>query len=125
MKKFIILGEQYSSKNSHQIFRGKNGKPFITKSSASKKSEKVLIQELIYRKHEWYKFIEGLEYPYCLKLFIYRKTIRQFDYTNIYQNLFDCMTKAGFIKDDSMLYLKPVYEGWAKDKDNPRVEISI
>ncbi len=136
MSKIIIPFELYSSKNSRQTFM-RNGKIINIKSKQALSNEKELIDWLVLNKHAWdyelTQFICQQEYEkkdysyYPLKIYIkiYRETNRKFDYLNIYQNLFDCMVKAEWLPDDDMNHLIPIFEGWEKDKENPRVELSL
>lgn len=121
----IIYGELYSSKNSKQIFRKKNGQFFIAKSNAVLSTEKALIQQLVYKRQEFKNIAQGAEYPLKIRFKIYRKTHRRFDYVNIIQESLDCMVKAGWFPDDDADHIIPIFEPYEVDKNNPRVEIFV
>lgn len=117
--------ELYSSKNSKQIVTLRNGKRMLIDSPQSRRQEKVLDILLPANKRIWDKMIEGKNYPLKLGIFIYRRTHARFDYVNIVQKLFDCMTRYGYWPDDNANYVVPVFLGYSVDKQRPRVELSI
>lgn len=117
--------ELYSSKNSKQIVTLRNGKRMLIDSKQSRRQEKILDILLPANKRIWDKMKEGKQYPLKVGLFIYRRTHARFDYINIVQKLFDCMTRYEYWPDDNANYLVPVFLGYAVDKNRPRVEISI
>ena len=69
------------------------------------------------------------EYPILMHFKFYRKTNKRFDYNNLSQGPQDILVKLGMIPDDDMRHVIPVfhgpYGGWEKDKENPRLEITI
>lgn len=117
--------ELYSSKNSKQIVTLRNGKRMLIDSPQSRRQEKVLDILLPANKRIWDKMIEGKKYPLKLGIFIYRRTHARFDYVNIVQKLFDCMTRYGYWPDDNANYVVPVFLGYSVDKNRPRVELSV
>ena len=117
--------ELYSSKNSKQIVTLRNGKRMLIDSPQSRRQEKVLDILLPANKRIWDKMVEGKGYPLKLGIFIYRRTHARFDYVNIVQKLFDCMTRYGYWPDDNANYVVPVFLGYAVDKTRPRVELSV
>ena len=117
--------ELYSSKNSKQIVTLRNGKRMLIDSPQSRRQEKVLDILVPANKRIWDKMIEGKNYPLKLGIFIYRRTHARFDYVNIVQKLFDCMTRYGYWPDDNANYVVPVFLGYAVDKNRPRVELSV
>lgn len=123
--KITIPIELYSSKNSRQIFRTNAGRPFIAKSDASKRNEADICFLLNIYREKWICLCSGKKYPLKLHIFIYRKTKRRFDYINIFQNFADCMQKCDWIPDDDANHLQPIFDGYAVDKQNPRVELWI
>lgn len=117
--------ELYSSKNSKQIFKTKEGRSFIAKSSAAMKNEKTLLRVLTLYRQQWQAMIKGKEYPLRMQIKIYRRTDIRFDYINIVQLLFDCMQKVGWLPDDDSKHLIPIFEPYEIDRKNPRVEIEV
>jgi Holliday junction resolvase RusA-like endonuclease len=121
----VVEGELYSSKNSKQIFRNKEGRSFIAKSYVAIKDAKTLSYKLLEVKDAFLSELSGKNQPYRISFKIFRKTHRRFDYINIIQNLCDCMVKAGLLEDDNADVVIPEFEPYEVDKDNPRVEIRI
>ena len=117
--------ELYSSKNSKQIVTLRNGKRMLIDSPQSRRQEKVLDILLPANKRKWDKMKEGKSYPLKVGLFIYRRTHARFDYINICQKLFDCMTRYEYWPDDNANYVVPVFLGYEVDKTRPRVELTI
>ncbi len=122
----VIRCELYSSKNSREI-HWKRGKPFVDKSDAVKRGEKILITLLgDYKlRKQWREMTRGLGYPLRVCFRIYRRTKGRFDYTNIVQSLQDCMKRCGYLPDDDANHLIPQFEPYAVDPINPRVELTI
>lgn len=118
-----IPTELYSSKNSRQVFRLKNGRTVIAKSDAAKENEKDLCYLLGLYLNQWKFETANKEYPLRVHFKIYRKTRRRFDYVNIIQNLLDCMVMSGWLPDDDADHILPVFEQYEVDKTNPRVEL--
>lgn len=129
---FVFPGELVSSKNSRRpiLCKGKSGKMKIVpvKSQLARANESY-IRDMIQNNPQfivkWNRALVNKDYPVRLRLQIYRKTNRVFDYVNIVQNLFDCIVKEGLLPDDSAKYLIPVFEPYKVDKNNPRTEITI
>lgn len=117
--------ELHSSKNSKQIVTLKTGKKMLINSIYARRQEKILDVLLPANKRIWEKMKEGKTYPLRVGFFIYRQTKRRWDFINIIQGLADCMTRYGYWPDDNVEYFIPVFLGWAVDKKNPRVEMTI
>lgn len=118
--------ELRSSKNERMIvFSKKQNRPMIIKKPIARIEENKLHTLLMLNKGKWDKMIEGKSFPLKVGFFIYRKTRRAWDWINLLQGTQDAMTKAGYIPDDNVNYLTPVFLGWAVDKENPRVEICV
>ncbi len=120
IKQITIEGEVISKKNN--VMRSRWGiiykKPYRDYSAqATEDLEKMEIPPI------------EADFPILMHFFFYRRTLRQFDYNNMSQGPQDLLTAAGIIPDDSMKFVIPVfhgpYAGWVKDKENPRVEITI
>lgn len=124
--KLTIRTELYSSKNSMQFVRTKNGRTVLLKSKRAREQDSVLYDKLVALKPIW-KLIGGENKTKPLKVgfYIYRKTKRRWDWTNIIQGLSDAMVRAGYLKDDSAEYFTPVFLGFSVDPEDPRVEITI
>ena len=129
---FIIPGELYSSKNSRLplIYKDHSGKTIkkVVKSPRARDHEKRLLQLFAGNPTFCASFrseAEGMPLPLRLHIKIYRRTRQRFDYTNICQNLFDCMVKSNLLSDDSADQLLPVFEPYEVDAGKPRVEMRI
>lgn len=64
-------------------------------------------------------------YPVDIQFFFYRQNRRKFDIDNLFCGALDVLQKVGFLEDDSMSHVIPVYGGWEIDKEHPRVELFI
>ena len=118
--------ELYSQKNSKQIFKNnRTGQRFITSSNVSKEHRIKMVKWMLKHNDEWRQEILFKPFPLRIKIKIYRKTKRAFDYINIVQGMFDAMTDAKWIPDDDMKNVLPVFEEWEHDKENPRVELEV
>ena len=116
--------ELYSTKNGQQIiYSKKQQRLMVIKKVVAKRQESTLNVLLMANKRTWDKMVEGKPYPLRVCFYIYRKTNRRSDLNNIYQGLFDAMTRAGYLPDDSWKYFIPIYVGAGVDKLNPRVLI--
>ena len=134
---FIIPGELISSKNSRKPIMRKSkttGKTKIipVKSDVAKADEERLLSLLQANNdfaHAWSKEIVSRVmsggWPLIIKFMIYRKTDRRFDYSNITQNLFDCLVKSGLLPDDDSKHVIPAYKPYRVDGRNTRTEITI
>ena len=117
-----ISGDTPSLKNSKQIFRGKNRRPFITASNASKEWRLIAVRELV----EQFKGYKVTEYPINLTIIFYRSTMRRFDLDNASSGVLDALVEAGVIEDDSFKHINLLHLKYGGvDKDNPRAEIHI
>lgn len=131
MNRIVLHGEIRSSKNSRQIFRNtdKNGKTrtIVAKSDNAKKQEVDYHWQLSDRanKAKWEAMTGNLEYPLRITFFIVKKTKRRSDYVNMVQNALDCMVTAGYLPDDDMDHVIPVFEPYTIDKENPRLEVWV
>ena len=129
---FVIKGELYSSKNSRLplIYEDPSGKTIrkVIKSHCARDHEHHLLQLFadnpvfcaLFRQET-----EGRPLPLRLQIKIYRRTRQRFDYTNICQNLFDCMVKSRLLRDDSADQLLPVFAPYEVDSLTPRVEMKL
>ena len=130
---FVFNGELISSKNSRRPLLCKSKSTGKTKivpvKSKLAKANELDIKEMIQNNPEfvrkWHEEVKKNRFPLRLRIQIYRKTKRRFDYINMVQNLFDCMVSEGLLPDDSADYLIPVFEPYKVDKSSPRTEIVI
>lgn len=123
----VISGELYSSKNSRQILRRDNGKPFIAKSVSAKRQEKDMLWQFKDNviRAAWKRMISGKVLPLRLHFLIYRRTNQRFDYINIVQNLLDILVSAHYLEDDNANIVIPVFEPYCIDRSHPRVELWV
>lgn len=63
--------------------------------------------------------------PYRIEFRFIRKTKHLFDYINPAQTVQDLMVKHGWIEDDNVSLLIPVFNSYTVDKDRAGVEILI
>lgn len=117
-KKFVIPIEPRTKKNSQQIFRTPNGKPFITQSNIYKQYEKDC--------KYFIPKIETIKTPINIKYTFYRSTRRLCDLNGLIQAMDDILVKNKVILDDNFTIVAG-HDGSRVfvDKDNPRVEIEI
>jgi Holliday junction resolvase RusA-like endonuclease len=129
----LLYGELYSKKNSKRCFV-KNGRTYVLPSKVYEKNKKAFLQQLCLSqdcKRVWQNILnfskerQGTEYPLSLKVKIFRKTRRQFDYINIIQGLQDILVEAGYLPDDSAKYFIPSFETFEVDSKNPRVILYV
>jgi len=120
LRRIVIPGEVISKKNSQRAFRSR-----IVPSSAWLKYAKAVIKH--FEEHPCEPL--DADYPILMHFYFYRKTNRAYDLNNISQGPQDLLVQAGVIPDDNMNYVIPVFHGehagWEKDKENPRVVITI
>ena len=124
LRQITIPGEVISKKNSPLVIR--LGRRYSIKpSNRYTEYEKEAVAH--FKKHP----CEPLDVDYLILMhfFFYKLTVRSFDYNNMSQGPQDILAKVGVIPDDSNRYVKPVFHsefaGWEKDKDHPRVVITI
>lgn len=117
-----ISGDTPSLKNSKQIFRGKNGQPFITASNQSKIWRSRAVGEL----REQFSSYKVTNYPIKLKMTFYRSTKRRSDLDNMSSGVLDALVEAGVLDDDSFTHIDTLHLLYGGvDKENPRVDIEI
>lgn len=119
---FTIFGNPATKKNSSNIFRNKNGRPFVSTSNSYKKYFKNFQTQI-----EDLKLMnKNISIPCNIKCSFYMQTRRKVDLTNLLSAAMDCLVSCGVIEDDNCVIAvsndgSRVYY----DKENPRVEISI
>lgn len=119
---FTILGNPATKKNSSNIFRNRNGKPFVSTSSSYKKYFKTFQTQI----EEMDLMNKNISQPCNIKCLFFMQTRRKVDLTNLLSAAMDCLVSCGIIEDDNCVIAvsndgSRVYY----DKENPRVEISI
>ena len=109
-----------SKKNSQQIFKNKQGRPFITQSKIYKQFEQDCGAFLA----GFYNL--GINAPINLKCVFYRVDRRKCDITNLLNATQDILVKYGVIEDDNFKIVESIDGSRIKyDKENPRTEITI
>lgn len=122
MKFIFIEGNVPSSKNSRN-FNIKARRSFPSKYTSSY-IRKTLTQ-WTENKGVFNEMIQGLSKPYRIGLFFVRDSKRRFDANNASQILTDLMKKNGWIEDDNMNEVWPVFLGFEINKEKPGVYISV
>ena len=121
----VINQEIYSSKNSRQFVRMRNGRTILLKSHRAKEQEDTLKTSLQQQANKWAKMAQGEAFPLTVCFCVWRKTKRHWDWQNIIQGLADAMVAAGYIPDDDTTHFTPKYILADYDKENPRVAFWI
>lgn len=116
----FIPGNVPSSKNGRRW----TGKYFIV-SKQTADYYKATKKEWEKGKEEFLKLIEGKSKPYKVTFKFNRKSRRKFDYVNPAQTVQDQMVKYGWIDDDNMLEIVPVFLEYEHNKENPGVYINV
>ena len=126
----FIRGNTPSSKNSKRIIT-------ITNKKTGKKTTRLINSEVtekyiknskadwLINKNEFLKMLKGKEKPYKVELYFIRDSKRKFDYINAAQLPLDLMQDYGWIDDDNVNNVIPVFLGYEVDKENPGVRIEI
>lgn len=114
----FIKGNVPSSKNS-KVWTGR----FLVWSKPAQKYRKETSKQWEDNKH---KFIEAIhEYPIRCSFTFIRGTKHQFDYVNPLQTVLDIMVEKGWLEDDNADVVRPVFEEYSYNKNNPGVIIKI
>ena len=115
--KIIIPLAPVTKKNSQQIFRGKNGRPFITQSERYKQYEIAT---------GYYLKPLGIANKVNVQAIYYMPSRRKVDLINLHSALHDCMVKHGTVVDDnSNIIVSTDGSRVDYDKDKPRTEVEI
>ena len=96
-----------SSKNSKRWVGNR-----LIKSKLCLDYEQWALPLLIKQKRKWEKEKEDKEKPLKVSFYFYRDSKRKFDANNVTQILCDLMTKVGYIPDDNVDEMIPVFEGY-------------
>ncbi|MGL5231909.1 MAG: hypothetical protein ACRC7W_01075 [Fusobacteriaceae bacterium] len=121
-----IQGNVASLKNSKQMFLNKKtGKMFITSSDLVKTYKKDTSYFWLKNKSNFLKLIKDKEKPLKIGFYFIRKDKRKFDYINIAQLPLDLMQEYGWVEDDDMTNVIPVFIGYEVNKDKAGVVIRV
>lgn len=116
----FIPGNVPSSKNSKQ-WTGK----FLVSSKTTQRYTKESKLHWIKYKKRFLEMVEGLPKPYRIGFYFIRDSRRKFDLINAAQLPCDLMVKNGWIDDDNMEEIVPVFLGHEVDKPNCGMIISV
>jgi hypothetical protein len=120
MTKWFIPGNVPSSKNGRRW----TGKYFISSKTVMKyrKDTKCFYQQYA---SQFQKELQKHKLPVQITFTFIRGTKHKFDYLNPAQTVQDDMVTHGWIEDDNMEFIIPVFKPYKYDKQNPGVEIEI
>lgn len=106
--RFFYEGNTPSKKNQKQVFKGKNGRPFITASSAFKQWHGPAVMLM---KQQMSRTL-GVKWPIArtsqvmIKLFYEDR--RRRDATNTVESIMDLLVDAGILADDNWIAVGPM-----------------
>jgi len=120
--KFIITGAPVIKKNSREIHRMGNGRPFLGKSTKLKNAECSAVIELKSQKNA--QKLKMITAPIHAKFSFFLPTRRLPDLSNLYQLGEDAMEKAEIIENDKLICSHDGSRRFYSPK-NPRTEIEI
>ena len=107
----------------------KNGKRWTGKYLIHSKTVMNYIKEskndYIDNKELFLEMCKDKESPFRVSFKFHRNSRRKFDYINPAQTVQDLMVKYGYIEDDNCEFIKPSFEDYVYDKENPGVEIRV
>ena len=118
--KWFIPGNVPSSKNGRRW----TGKYFIA-SKAVMNYRKASKEYYAKYTEDFRKEVDKLTSPVRISFEFIRGTRHKFDYINPAQTVQDDMVKHGWIEDDDMNHVIPVFPEYRYDKENPGVFIEI
>lgn len=119
-KVFIIPGNTPSSKNGKIKTRWG-----MTDSKPVKEWKKNTKGSWKDQKDEFKRFVAGLPAPIFIHLVFIKKTEVLFDYFGPGETIADAMVEHGWINDDNVYQLVPVFGKFRTDKNNPGCEIRV
>jgi len=76
-------------------------------------------------KDNFLELVKCMGKPYIVKFKFIRGSRRKFDYVNPLQTVQDAMVKHGWINDDNMTEILPVFLPYEYNKEEPGVWISV
>ena len=120
MKKWFIPGNVPSSKNGRRW----TGKYFIASKTVMKYRKN---SNSFYKQYanDFKKELKKHKLPVKISFTFIRGTKHKFDYINPAQTVQDDMVTHGWIEDDNMMNIIPVFEPYSYNKENPGVIIEI
>jgi Holliday junction resolvase RusA-like endonuclease len=120
MLKIFIPCNVASSKNSKQ-WTGK----FLVSSKTTQAYIKATAHHYMAWRSDFKWLVKGLPKPYKVGFYFIRDSKRKFDFVNVAQLPLDLMVKHGWIDDDNMDEIVPVFLGYHVDKEKAGLEITI
>jgi len=124
LKWIFIPGNVPSLKNSKRIIKC-GGMSRLVPSKAHEDYVKAVEWELKAKGLAFRRMAQGLPKPLYVLLRFIRNSRHKFDFTNATDTVQDLIVNAGWIDDDNVTEMIPFYAGYAYDKENPGVYISI
>jgi Holliday junction resolvase RusA-like endonuclease len=120
MAKYFIPGNVPSSKNGRRW----TGKYFISSKTVMKYRKDT---KSIYQKYapQFQKELKKHKLPVKISFTFIRGTKHKFDYINPAQTVQDDMVTHGWLEDDNMVNILPVFKPYKYDKEKPGVIIEI
>ena len=123
--RFTFEGDTPSKKNQKRIFKGKNGKPFITASSDFKAWHKGAVLEMKLQMTR----ITGVTWPLprCKRIFakLFYEDRRRRDSSNTFESIMDLMVDAGILADDNWIVSGPTAQFPELRPDRPGWELML
>jgi len=120
---FTITGRPITKKNSQQIFREGEGRPFIMQSKAYRRFEKEALWQLGGQRRP----VKPIENKVDICVSYYMPDRRQPDLIGLLQATSDILEKSGIIINDKNIRHYGIGENHSEivgiDKENPRTEI--
>lgn len=123
-KSIFISGNVPSSKNSKQMIVN-NGRTFFVWSKTAQKYVRSTKKEYVSYAPIFKKHLEGLKKPYRISFKFIRGSKHKFDYPNPLQTVMDLMVLYGWLEDDNVDEIIPVFELYSYSKERPGVLIGI
>jgi Holliday junction resolvase RusA-like endonuclease len=120
MSKIFIPCNVASSKNSKQ-WTGK----FLVSSKTAQSYTKATSAFYSVYKHKFKEMVKDQAKPYKIGFYFIRDSKRKFDFVNVAQLPLDLMVKHGWLDDDNMDEVIPVFLGYHVDKEKAGLEIRV
>ena len=121
----FISGNVPSSKNSKQFVTFKTGEKMLINSKTVRNYIKNHCDEWWENTGKFKEMIKEKEKPYKIGFYFIRDSKRKFDYINAAQLPLDLMQDYGWIDDDDVNNVIPVFLGYEVDNENAGVRIEI
>lgn len=120
----FIPGNTASSKNSKRIVT-RGSKTFLIGSKTTMRYKQNTAKFWLIKKNTFLKLLEGKTKPYNLGFYFVRDSKRKADYANLVQLPLDLMQEYGWLENDDMETVVPVFLGYEVDKLKAGVLISV